>query len=86
MIMIDECPICYNNDTLCTLKCNHKMCSLCLNQVANTNRKCPFCRIVTIYRCRICSVGISRKHYNRSQCKKCVKSLLYSYYIDICNI
>ena len=86
MIMIEECPICYNDNKLCTLVCKHKMCLLCMYKIANTNKKCPFCRTIVIYKCRICSVCISRKHYNISQCIQYVESLSHSYYIDICNM
>jgi hypothetical protein len=81
--MTEECPICMNDDKLCILVCDHKMCSACINIIANINKKCPFCRTTVIYKCRVCRGYITHKHYNRSQCKKCVKSLLYSYYIDI---
>jgi predicted amidophosphoribosyltransferase len=86
--MIEECPICMNDYNLYTLSCNHKLCSSCLNMIANVNKLCPFCRttINGIYKCRICFKHITHKRYNRSQCKKCVNSLIYSYYIDICAI
>ena len=36
-----ECPVCYTENSLISLGCDHKICEFCLSQIQST---CPLCR------------------------------------------
>lgn len=39
-----ECPVCFENKTLCKLSCTHHICNKCLSEWLNINNNCPLCR------------------------------------------
>lgn len=43
--MQEECPICFDNLLLYTVKpCNHRFCTMCINALLRKHAECPICR------------------------------------------
>ncbi len=45
-----ECPVCYENNTNCTLVCGHKFCKACVKTWYTKGGTCPMCRKKVHYR------------------------------------
>lgn len=45
---VEECPVCLEDKLMLLLRCNHKMCRSCWNNITSINEeyrsKCPLCR------------------------------------------
>jgi hypothetical protein len=43
--VLEQCPICYENDSDLETICNHVYCKSCISKWLTTNNSCPKCRI-----------------------------------------
>jgi hypothetical protein len=44
MYVTDECPVCFENNTLFLDACGHTICYKCYNHIKNKDGDCPMCR------------------------------------------
>ena len=79
MELTNECPVCYMNEFIEILPCQHELCSLCCIQLITP--LCPLCRqeftftVDELYERR--NLGLN----NDWTCEKFVELLTYSFFI-----